>query len=35
MNDAIGYNSALEGYTGPRTNETNFDMNHAPGVLNR
>ena len=30
MNGILGHNSALEGYTGPGTNEMNFNMNHAP-----
>ena len=35
MNGVSGQNSALLGYTGPRTtwaNDFNFGMNHAPGA---
>ena len=35
MIDVLGHDSALKGYTGPRTtlaNEMNFVMNRAPGT---
>ena len=35
MNGVQGHDSALQGYTGPRTawaNEINFVMSHAPGA---
>ena len=35
MNDLLGHNSALQGYTAPGTTqakEMNFVMNHAPGA---
>ena len=35
MNSVLDHDSALKGYTGPRTtwaNEMNFVMTHAPGA---
>ena len=35
MNDVLGQNSALKGYTEPETtwaNKMNIGMNHAPGA---